>query len=532
MDQEDYDLPDDYGNLDEVVAPSPDENPHERSTYRHESLEESRSRNREDTRAHYRRQDSLERRQKDNTRRHSEHAAGDEEDEDENLTELAVPPPVDRGDDTPVSTEGFCSGSGTGRPEQEGDKNSQSQKNHHHLFPHHERASKFATKLYTISYLILFSILGTLARLGLQALTFYPGAPVTTGVLWANLAGSFCMGFLSEDRKLFREEWGPSKQQLTEEAQRKRSDEEDQNPSSAEEKQEEHDHAAQGAAHGKVKKTIPLYVGLATGFCGSFTSFSSFIRDVFLALSNDLPVPVSRPPSSSTSIAVSSIVPRNGGYDFMALLAIILLTLTLCLGGLQGGAHLAIALEPYTPSIPFYLGRKIIDRAVVVLAFTAWVGTILLATFPPDRPTGPDSHGTWAQETWRGEVLYALVFAPLGCLLRFYVSLHLNARVAAFPLGTFAVNIGGTALLGMFYDLQHVPLLGGNVGCQVLQGLQDGFCGALTTVSTWVAELKGLQRRHAYIYGSTSVLAALALLVVEMGSLRWTHGFGEPVCGT
>src|SRR5438034_4208652 len=35
--------------------------------------------------------------------------------------------------------------------------------------------SSFATKLYTVSHLIFFSILGTLARIGLQALTHYPG---------------------------------------------------------------------------------------------------------------------------------------------------------------------------------------------------------------------------------------------------------------------------------------------------------------------------------------------------------------------
>ena len=62
--------------------------------------------------------------------------------------------------------------------------------------------------MYTVSYLILFSILGTLARLGLQALAAFPGAPITTPIVWANFAGCLIMGFLAEDRKLFLEEWG------------------------------------------------------------------------------------------------------------------------------------------------------------------------------------------------------------------------------------------------------------------------------------------------------------------------------------
>lgn len=37
------------------------------------------------------------------------------------------------------------------------------------------------------------------------------------------------------------------------------------------------------------KKTVPLYIGRTTGFCGSLTFLSTFIRDVFLALANDPP---------------------------------------------------------------------------------------------------------------------------------------------------------------------------------------------------------------------------------------------------
>ncbi|KAK6851872.1 hypothetical protein PG995_011997 [Apiospora arundinis] len=74
----------------------------------------------------------------------------------------------------------------------------------------------------------------------------------------------------------------------------------------------------------------------------------------------------------------------------------------------------------------------------------------------------------------------------------------------------------GTAVLGMAWDLAHVPS-GGVIGCQVLQGIEDGFCGCLTTVSTWVSELTGLRRRNAYIYGLASVVVGLALMVAIMG---------------
>ncbi|KAJ9627853.1 hypothetical protein H2203_003071 [Taxawa tesnikishii (nom. ined.)] len=379
-----------------------------------------------------------------------------------------------------------------------------------------QKPSELATLIYTVSYLIFFSLFGTLARLGVQWLTFYPGAPVVTPVLWANFSGSLVMGFLSEDLRLFREEWGDSEQSSSEK-----------------------DQSAFKKAHGKVKKSIPLYIGLATGFCGSFTSFSSFVRDVFLALSNSLPTPVDHPYGASTALSFSSTVHRNGGYSFMALVAVIILTISLSLSALQIGAHVALALDRWTPTLPFRFTRRILDPVIAFLAIGCWLGAIFLSIFPPDRPGGPASRGAWSNEVWRGEVLFALVFAPLGCLLRWYASLKLNALLPSFPLGTFVVNVFGTAVLGACYDLQHVPLLpaaglvgGGRVGCQVLQGVEDGFCGCLTTVSTWVTELQGLRRRHAWVYGAASVVTSLALLVVIMGSVRWTTGWDASVCVT
>ncbi|TVY71337.1 Fluoride export protein [Lachnellula suecica] len=380
-----------------------------------------------------------------------------------------------------------------------------------------QKVSKLATQLYTISYLILFSFLGTLARLGLQAITFYPGAPVVFSELWANFGGSLFMGFLSEDRILFKEEWGtPTYHHKIEEAKKRARDEESGSEAGV-------DLEAAKKAHNSTKKTLPLYIGLATGFCGCFTSFSSFIRDAFLAMSNALPTPLNHSEDYGRSAASStSTVQRNGGYSFMALLAVIITTVALCISGLYIGAHVAIATEPFIPSLPYKLCRKFLDRLAVVLAWGCWLGAIFLAIWPPDRHDGPP-------EIWRGRAVFALVFAPLGCLGRFYASLYLNGKIASFPLGTFVVNIFGTAVIGMSYDLQHVPL-GGVVGCQVLQGIEDGFCGCLTTVSTWVSELSSLRRRHAYRYGAASVIVALCFLIVIVGSMQWTRGFADLQC--
>lgn len=451
-----YDVPDDYVNLDETEI-SPVENPDEVPMYRHESLEDVRS------------QQQAEQAERRRSR-----------------SEARGRPPS------------------TGAPEVQTAEEEEKEKGV-------LKVSRAATQLYTVSYLVFFSILGTLARLGLQALTYYPGAPVVFSSIWPNFAGSLVMGFLAEDRMLFNEEWGVPT--FADELKRikEKSNRDEDSAGSGSESAAAANIAAAKKQHAATKKTIPLYIGLATGFCGSFTSFSSFVRDVFLALSNDMANP-----------NTPTIQSRNGGYSFMALLAVILLTVSMSLSGLFIGAHLAIATEPFVPAVPFLFMRKILDRGGVVLGWGCWIGAVLLAALPPDRnDPGP--------EVWRGRAVFAIVFAPLGCLVRFYASLYLNGRIAAFPLGTFTVNVFGSAILAMSWALAHVPL-GGVVGCQVLQGIEDGFCGCLTTVSTWVAELSSLRRMHSYVYGVASVAVSLAFMVAIMGGLLWSDGFATLQC--
>jgi fluoride ion exporter CrcB/FEX len=343
--------------------------------------------------------------------------------------------------------------------------------------------SRCLTKFYTYCYLVFFAILGTLARLGLQALTSYPGTPIIFPSIWPNFAGSLVMGFLSEDSMLFREA--------------------EPEPTTTDEQN--------AATTTPNKKNIPLYIGLTTGFCGSLTSFSAFMRDTFLALANDLPS--GRPTHES----------RNGGYSFLAVLAIPAITLSLSLSALFLGAHLAIALAPWMPALPRGGVRTLLDRASVLLGWGCLIGAGLVYGF---APPGGD----------RGEVALALVYAPLGCVVRFNMSLWLNGRVKGFPVGTFVVNMLGTVVLATAWGLAHSSPGGegavrGVRACVVLGAVQDGLCGCLTTVSTLVVELAALRRKHAYVYGGASVLGGLAVVVAVMGSFRWSEGYEWGACG-
>jgi fluoride ion exporter CrcB/FEX len=326
------------------------------------------------------------------------------------------------------------------------------------------------------------------------------------------------MGFLSEDFELFRVDVDK--------------------PVALPRTGEDQEQKEWRARYTKQKKAIPLYIGLTTGFCGCLTSFSSLMRDVFFAISNDLPVPIAQDTGVSLYRGPPPVYEApNGGYSFMAVIAVIFAEVGLSLIALFVGAHVAIFAAKGMPTISSTFMKKFLDPLVLVLAPLVWVAIICLAALLPYPPPGID---TWSAMTWRGPSLFALAFAPLGCLTRFYLSIKFNRRFISFPFGTFLANAIGTMILGMAFALQHAPLspagsglIGGSfAGCQVLQGVMDGFCGCLTTVSTWVLELSDSKREHAYIYGSVTVVVSLAALVLEMGSLRWTRGFESPTCFT
>jgi len=352
------------------------------------------------------------------------------------------------------------------------------------------------------SYLTLFSILGVLARLGLVALTTYPGAPLSTTVVWANVAGSLVMGFLREERMLFRRHWKEALKETREAVQI--------SGSGYEGTQKE----ATTKAYVACRSANYAFIGLTVGFCGSLTSFADIIRDALLALFNDLNT---APISSQVTEQLSAR--RLPGYSALAVIAVVWIEVSMSLGALALGGHLGIATHRMTDCLPAVRLERVLSPIVVVVAWGAWLGAVLMAIWPPT-------------DEWRGQAVLAVVFAPLGAMLRFHLARQLNPKVASFPLGTFAANIGGTCILGMIWDLQHSQVARLIIPCQVLQGVGDGFCGALTTVSTWVLELMSLRLKHAYIYGMTSLVIACACMLTIMGPLRWTTGFRVSACGS
>jgi hypothetical protein len=140
-------------------------------------------------------------REEQSARRNSTHWSVDE---DAELTELAVPAPILRRG----SGEEEAAGVGFTDTSQFQDlSNSQvssSSQAEKEKSPKRQKTIIPYTEVCAISWIIFFSILGTLARLGVQAMSTYPYSVFPSPVLWANLGGSMFLGFLLEDRAFVR----------------------------------------------------------------------------------------------------------------------------------------------------------------------------------------------------------------------------------------------------------------------------------------------------------------------------------------
>ncbi|KAH8926015.1 hypothetical protein BT69DRAFT_1215851 [Atractiella rhizophila] len=313
-------------------------------------------------------------------------------------------------------------------------------------------------ELSPFSLLSFFSIWGVLARLGLVAIFTFDGASVFP-LLWAQVVGCFVMGILSA-RKTELMRWDEK-----------------------------------------------LHPSLATGFCGSLTTFSSWMLDVFLAFSN---------PSQSQGR-------HSGGNDFLDGLNQTAVTMGMSMAALMLGQHLSSLLPPLpspTPVSSQSSSRKTIRWAQCLYPslLLLWLGSIFLAIF---------------HKPWRGKLSFSLIFGPLGTYLRFQLSRHLNPLHSSFPLGTFTANILGTLLLSSFYSLQHLHSphsLSSISACQILQGLSDGFCGTLSTVSTFVLEVQTLKGRNKWRYGVSSWAIGQVACVLVLGIPTWTGRVGIQKC--
>ena len=191
-------------------------------------------------------------------------------------------------------------------------------------------------------------------------------------------------------------------------------------------------------------------------------------------------------------------------------------TLAIALSAVSFGTHLATLARPRLPALP--PPARPVRYALSALAVLTYA-----ATLPAYFRLSP---------RFRHDATAALLFSFPGALARYLLSLGLNPRLRLFPLGTFAANALGTALLAAFEALQSVRAPAGPLSpgaCALVKGLGDGFCGSLTTISTFAAEVDALDGRRAWIYVCLSWFVGQALLAVILGPAIGSGHVGRQV---
>lgn len=110
--------------------------------------------------------------------------------------------------------------------------------------------------------------------------------------------------------------------------------------------------------------------------------------------------------------------------------------------------------------------------------------------------------------------MWTAALAPGGALLRFSLARLLNGRSIfgfAIPYGTLAANAMGTVLDAVLFEWASPA--SSSLGSPFVVGLETGFCGGLTTMSTLVREVAAMieHPRDLAVYvflTATTVLAA------------------------
>ncbi|KAF8591604.1 hypothetical protein K439DRAFT_1326892 [Ramaria rubella] len=237
----------------------------------------------------------------------------------------------------------------------------------------------------------------------------------------------------------------------------------------------------------------PLYTAITTGFCGSLTTFSSWQLDVFSAWAN------------------ASGFHRIWIYDIVDGLTRTVFTLAASLASFGLGVHLGTPVASRMPVLPS--PSPFVRWIITIVSITVYVLTIPFFVH--------------LNHTWRPLVTAAIMFSFPGTLIRYILSTRLNHTLKAFPVGTLIANETATAILAACHIIQRAHSPPAPVSCSILQGYIDGFCGCLSTISSFTAEIRTLGSKKAWIYLIVSFGAGQMILLVMLGPAWWTGRIKE-----
>ncbi|KAJ2502871.1 hypothetical protein GGH96_000741 [Coemansia sp. RSA 1972] len=247
----------------------------------------------------------------------------------------------------------------------------------------------------------------------------------------------------------------------------------------------------------RTRRTFPasLHTGLTTGLCGSITTFSSWQLLVYTQFFADKGE-------------------HSKFQNFLGGVSVWVTTLACACGALRAGAGAGDMCGARRGS-----GDRWKYKSDCVVAGVCVLGVVAACVVVG---TAHDARS----------VSISVLMGPAGTLVRWKLSkLNTHGTARRLPAGTLLANTMGCAVLAAVHTLQNGGLVRpSHTSCQVLTAISDGFCGCLTTISTFAHELHALPPRHAATYTIVSIAATQLLFILVCGIYFETAHVDYSIC--
>lgn len=111
------------------------------------------------------------------------------------------------------------------------------------------------------------------------------------------------------------------------------------------------------------------------------------------------------------------------------------------------------------------------------------------------------------------QVVAVFIGGGIGAVLRYLTGIYFARFAFSFPCATFLVNIAGSFLIGFFYALCMAKM---EINPVLKVVLTAGFCGGLTTFSTFSYELLQMIINGRFLSAFFYILLSITLCLVAV----------------